>query len=433
MKISILTLFKELYQPFIATSLLRKAQEEGLVSFDIESLFSFCKPKERVDAPTFGHTAGMLIKPEVIEKALDGQAEKHGKPYTIFFSPKGTLLTQHELERIYQKAITYDHIALVAPRYEGVDARVEEEYADEIISIGNFVLMGGDIPAMTFLEGFLRLLPGVVGDKESVDRDSFTGPLVDYPEYTMPVDWRGKTVPTIIRSGNHKAIEQWRNQQALQATVLGHFDWLRSHVLPDKLKERALDVIPAHYCALMHDQVCLPNDQVGTSSVTSIDLHDIARSAHTYGLKHYFVVTPLEDQQKIVKTILNFWHTSAGQEYNPHRSQAVAQLGVENSLTAVIEAVEKKEGIKPIVIATAARAVGVDEKNITYFDQEKVWRLNRPVVLVFGTARGLSQAVIDRCDYILAPIYGFSKFNHLSVRSAAAVIFDRWLGINPKY
>lgn len=433
MKISVLTLFKELYQPFIATSLLRKAHEEGLVSIDIQSLFSFCQPKERVDSPTFGHTAGMLIRPDIIEKALEQQAEQHGKPYTIFFSPKGKLLTQYELKRIYEKALTYNHVALVAPRYEGVDARVEQEYADEVISIGNFVLMGGDIPAMVFLEGFLRLLPGVVGDKESVDRDSFTGALVDYPEYTAPVEWHGLTVPAIVRSGNHKAIEQWRTQQALEATVFDHFDWLRAHRLPANLKEQAQSIMPAHYCALMHDEVCLPNNQIGTSSVTSIDLHDIARSAHTYGLKHYFIVTPLDDQQKIVKTILNFWHTSVGQEYNPHRSQAVAQMSVEINLTAAIEAIEKNEGIKPIVIATAARTVGNAAKNITYHDQHKVWQSKRPVLLVFGTARGLSQAVLDRCDYILEPLYGFSKFNHLSVRSAAAIIFDRWLGINPKY
>jgi len=108
---------------------------------------------------------------------------------------------------------------LIASRYEGLDARVESYYADEVVSVGNFVVMGGDIPAMLLIEGLLRFIPGIVGKEESVQLDSFSGAFVDYPEYTRPIVWKDMTVPEIIRSGNHAAIESWRQEQAAQITV----------------------------------------------------------------------------------------------------------------------------------------------------------------------------------------------------------------------
>lgn len=432
MVVSILTLFPELYTPFINTSLLARAQQKNLVLFDIKSLFEFCVSKERVDSPTFGHGAGMLLRPPIVEKAIENQRTAHGPAYTIFFSPRGTILTQPKLRQLATVLENKKHVMLVASRYEGMDARVEEEYADELISIGNYVLMGGDLPVMVFLEGLLRLMPGVVGKQESVAQESFSGPFVEYPEYTTPVIWHDKEVPAVLRSGNHKEIQVWRENAAAQRTVYKHFDWLRAHKLTQREKNLAQKYIPSHYCVLMHDNICLPGGKVGTSSVTSIDIHDIARSARTYNLKEYFIVTPLVDQQKIVQKLLSFWQTPEGQEYNPNRSEAVACVNLKSSLEEVVHAIEQKEGKKPLLIATAARSF-INARYITYYDQQLVWSQQRPVLFLFGTARGLSTELIEHCDYILEPLYGFSDFNHLSVRSAAGIIFDRWLGINPKF
>ena len=199
-------------------------------------------------------------------------------------------------------------------------------------------------------------------------------------------------------------------------------------------KMLASSFIPSHYIALLHDEVLLPHQQVGTTSVTSLDIHDIARSARTFGLKTYFIVTPLQDQQKIVKTLLDFWKTGEGVDYNQHRHQAVRHVEVVNTLDDAIARIEALEGKKPLVIATSARTYdpALQEKIITYYQQTQVWDSGRPVLLLFGTGHGIAPQVVQRCDFLLVPIIGFSEFNHLSVRSAVAIVLDRWLGINPK-
>src|SRR5579871_2709639 len=183
MNISILTTFEQLYEPFVHTSLIGRAQDKGIVHVDVQSFFSYVQPKERIDAPTFGPGAGMLIKPEVVQRAVEDKEALHGKAFKIFFSPRGKKLDQHMLQKIANKMQECGHLMLIPARYEGMDERVEQEYADEIVSVGDFVLMGGDIPAMMLLEGVLRLLPQVVGKQESVERDSFKGPFVDFSSY----------------------------------------------------------------------------------------------------------------------------------------------------------------------------------------------------------------------------------------------------------
>lgn len=432
MKISILSVFPQLYRPFLETSLVRRAQEQNLVQFDLADFFSFVAPKERIDAPTFGHGAGMLIKPEIVQKAVEAKEQAHGEAYKIFFSPHGKKLDQKLLQKIAQQASAKNHLMLIPARYEGMDSRVEQEYADEIISVGDFVLMGGDLPAMILLEGLLRLIPGVVGKQESVQYDSFSGPFVDYPEYTQPLVWKDVEVPEIVRSGNHAEIARWRGQQAVMRTVLGHFDWLRSHELTDAQKKLVTAALPAHYVALMHNDVMVTDgDRVGNTSVTSLDIHDIARSARTYGIKNYFIVTELLDQQKIVRKLLDFWQIGSGVEYNASRHEAVKHVVLIDQFDAALAAIEEKEGVKPIVVATSARSIG-HPRQITFFDQSIVWEARRPVLLVFGTGKGLSEELLARCDYLLVPVEGLSDYNHLSVRSAVAIVLDRWLGLNVK-
>ncbi len=432
MKVSVLTVFPELYDPFLQTSLMRRAQENKLVQFDVVSFFSYVEPKQRIDAPTFGPGAGMLIKPEVVEKAIVDKEHKHGKAFKIFFSPQGEKVDQRQLEKLTKKIQEHGHVMLIPSRYEGMDVRVEQEYADELVSIGDFVLMGGDIPAMALLEGMLRLVPGVVGKQESVEEESFAGPFLDYPEYTEPVEWHGKKVPNIVRSGNHAAIDEWRKDQAARNTVKNHFNWMRSQKMSDQQKDLAKKYIPAHYVALMHTDVLIGDEQAkGTTSVTSIDIHDIARSSCTYDIKNFFIVTPLQDQKRIVQTLLDFWQKGPGIGYNKNRQHAVQSVMLQDSLGQAIESIVKKEGKQPILIATSARNYD-HKKQLSFWDQSIAWKHDRPVLLIFGTGKGLAPEIIERCDYLLNPIHGFSNFKHLSVRSAIAVILDRWLGINEK-
>lgn len=432
MKISVLTLFPQLYEPFFQTSLIKRAQERGDLICQTASLLAHCAPKERIDGPTFGHGPGMLIRPEVVERAVEAQERKQGKAFKVFFSPHGTMLDQQVLAELYQKIVASgNHCMLLPARYEGMDARVEDEYADALISMGNFVLMGGDIPALAFIEAIARLVPGVVGREESVERESFSGPFVDFPQFTAPAVWRGREVPEVMRSGNHGVQQEWSREQAAQRTVQRHFGWLRRYPINDKDRDLGREFIPPHYAVLMHSEVMLPDRKEGVSSVTSIDIHDIARSAKTYGLRAVFIVTPLLDQQKIVQKLLSFWKTGEGIEYNPSRHEAVSSVFCLESLDKVLSWIEEKEGKRPACIATSAREVA-HAQTITYYDQEKVWKECRPVLFIFGTAQGLAPSVVNRCNYLLLPVRGFSSFNHLSVRSAAAIVFDRWLGINEK-
>jgi hypothetical protein len=213
--------------------------------------------------------------------------------------------------------------------------------------------------------------------------------------------------------------------------LTNHFDWLRGSKLDRKDLIKVQRQIPNHYVALVHHDVKLPNGTFGTSSVTSIDIHDIARSATTYGFTGYFVTTPLVDQQEMVNTLLDFWHSDVGIDYNPHRHKALLNVEVKPYLNDVVQKIFEKEGVEPIIIATSAQ-LELESNFITYHDQGKIWAHNRPVLLIFGTAGGLSKDILRQCDYLLVPVTGITEFNHLSVRSAAAIIFDRWLGLNPR-
>ncbi len=432
MNVSILTLFPNLYESFLKTSLVFRAHEKNIINSDLKSLFDFCLPKERVDGPTFGPGPGMLIKPEVVEKAIEFQDNKHGKSFKIFFSPQGKKLTQPLLKSLLPKILQTNHLLLFASRYEGIDERVEQYYADEVISLGDFILMGGDLPAMCFLESFLRLLPSVIGKTESVEHESFSGPFFDYPAYTEPVNWKCMEVPEVIRSGNHGLIEKFREEAAVKKTVKNNFEWIKNYPLTHDQKKIITKFIPGHYSVLMHGDILLKDKTVGTTSVTSLDIHDVARSSLTYGFKNYFIATPLFDQQQIVNTLIDFWKSDYGKDYNSHRFQAINSVILVNNLDEVVEEIEKKEGKKPILIVTSAKKHD-SKKYITYFDQEKVWAEERPVLIIFGTGHGLAPHIIEKCDFILGPIGGFSDFNHLSVRAASSIVFDRWLGINPKY
>jgi tRNA (guanine37-N1)-methyltransferase len=473
MKISIITVFPELHTTFLATSIIGRACERGLVTVRTLRLSDFCVPKERIDEPVVGPGAGMIIKPEVIERAITACENDWGLGYKIFFSPQGTKLTQRYLRSITTQlfkapgdsnnsndgcssryaspsnalepsprlrptgetagipAQASPHIILICSRYEGIDARIEQHYADAVISIGDYVVTGGDIPAQIFLEGFLRLLPGVVGKQESVTEESFSGALLDYPEYGLPVEWKEMRIPEIVQSGNHAAIKKWRTQQALRTTLLRRFDWFASSQPTPEECANALQTIPPHYVALMHTQVKLKDGTVGTTSITSIDLHDTARSCATYGIKNFFMVTPLVDQQAIIATFLDFWRSDFGKNYNQSRYHAVNKVLPTLNLDEVITAITNTEGKAPLIIATSAKEY-THISTIDFTQQGTVWQHDRPVLLLFGTGQGLDDALIEKCDYLLGPVSGMTTYNHLSVRSAIAIVLDRWLGLHPQ-
>ena len=222
MIIDVVTIFPKMFSPVIGESIIKRAQAKGLVKINLHDLRSFSDdPHQKVDAPSYG-SGGMVFSPQPLFSAVESLVGKRGSPKAkknpdtkvILFSPQGKTLTQKKVH----KFLRCEHLVLIAPRYEGVDERVRKHLIDEEISIGDYVLSGGEIPAMVFIDSLVRLIPGVVSDQKSVQNESFEKGLLDYPHYTRPQEFRGLKVPSVLCSGDHKKIKEWRRKKALENT-----------------------------------------------------------------------------------------------------------------------------------------------------------------------------------------------------------------------
>lgn len=205
MKIDILTIFPEMFAPLLE-SIVRRAADKGIVEIKIHNLRDWSIDKHRsVDAPPYGGGPGMLMRVDVVDRAVG--ALRGEKTRIILMDTKGSIYSQ-------QKALslsTEEHLIIIAPHYEGIDHRVHEHIADEVISIGQYVLTGGEIPAMVVIDSIVRLLPGVLGNEESLAEESYqTEGQIEYPQYTRPEDYKGWKVPDILLSGHHAKIGEWR-------------------------------------------------------------------------------------------------------------------------------------------------------------------------------------------------------------------------------
>ena len=183
--------------------------------------------------------------------------------------------------------------------------------------------------------------------------------------------------------------------------------------------------MPRLYVALAHYPVVNKNGDTIASALTNLDLHDISRAAMTYGVKSFYVVTPLYDQQKLARRIVSHWTSGVGADYNPARRRALELIRIEESIEHAAQDIERTEGISPKMAVTCARHC---TSSISYRNFCRILKSGKPYLLVFGTAWGLAETLISEADYVLQPITGTTDYNHLSVRSAAAIILDRLLG-----
>ncbi len=217
-RVDILTLFPGMFEGPLSQSLLGRARDRGLIDLRIRNLrdFSADDRHKTVDDRPYGGGAGMVLQPEPIFRAIKAirasvskDLLKNSKPYVIYLSPQGRVLNQKISLELAQRP----WITLICGHYEGVDERIMD-LVDEEVSIGDYVLTGGELPAMVLAEAIIRLVPGVVQQAESIANDSFQQGLLDHPHYTRPALWRGKKVPEVLLSGDHKKIRDWRTQQA---------------------------------------------------------------------------------------------------------------------------------------------------------------------------------------------------------------------------
>lgn len=217
MKFSVMTLFPDLVRTVCSESIIGRACEAGFIEIEAHDIRNYSKDKHRrVDDTPYGGGMGMLMAaPPVYDCYQDVRAHLEGSVRTIYMSPQGSLLTQKKVKELRE----YDNLLILCGHYEGIDARVIEEICDEEISIGNYVLTGGELPACILIDAVARTCDGVLSDAECYENESVSCGVLEYPQYTRPYEFHGKKVPDVLLSGNHKEIEKWREREALALTV----------------------------------------------------------------------------------------------------------------------------------------------------------------------------------------------------------------------
>jgi tRNA (guanine37-N1)-methyltransferase len=214
MKIAIVTLFPNMFEPILGSSMMWKAQKEDFVEFEVVDLRKYgLGPRNQVDDTPYGGGAGMVLKPEPVYEAVDALKSKMPNAKVIMTTPRGVAFNQTSAKKLSK----LDNIIILCGHYEGFDERIME-LVDAEISVGDYVLTGGELPAMTIADAIVRLIPGVLGGSQSQHDESFSQGLLEYPQYTRPEEYRGIKVPEVLLSGNHSKIHIWRKSEAVKKT-----------------------------------------------------------------------------------------------------------------------------------------------------------------------------------------------------------------------
>ena len=422
MKFTVITILPELVTPALTAGVVGRAREAGTITVDTINPRDFTHDKHRtVDDTPYGGGPGMVMKPEPLLAAID----KAGEGRRIYLSPAGKPLTQARVREL----AALPHLVLVCGRYEGVDERVIEQAIDEEISIGDYVLSGGELGALVIIDAVARYVPGVLGEAASVDEESHSAGLLEYPQYTRPLRLGEREVPAILTSGNHAAIATWRRQQALARTARRRPD-LFARFTPRASDRKLLadqDVAARTHLALVHHPCLDRTGAVITTALTNFDIHDLARSAMTFGLAGYHLVTPITSQRDKAAYVAKLWIDDAAGE---HRARALRLVRTADSIETVIAELTAEHGQAPVVVGTSAKAAafgGAQSRTPAQLVAEA--RENpAPLLILLGTGWGLAEQLIPSVSRVLTPIEGASTWNHLSVRSAGAILLDRLFG-----
>lgn len=233
-RFDILTLFPEMFESPFDSSLLKKAREKGLIEIAVHDIRNYAEGRHRMtDDYPYGGGSGMVMKVEPIARALDDAVQDREAAKIILLTPRGKVFDQTMAGELSAAS----RIVLICGRYEGVDERVRDHLADDEISVGDYVLTGGELPAMIIVDAVSRLVPGVLGNCESAATESFSAGLLEYPQYTRPADFRGWKVPEVLLSGNHRVIDAWRRRESLRKTASQRPDLLNRALLTEEDRE----------------------------------------------------------------------------------------------------------------------------------------------------------------------------------------------------
>lgn len=423
----LVSLFPEFFDSPLSTALMGRARETGVVTFSFHDPRAFSTDKHRhVDDRPYGGGPGMVMQGEPVARALRS-IERPGR--MLLMTPGGRPFNQ----ALARELALEEDLTLVCGRYEGLDARLLELFPLEPVSVGEAVLNGGETAALAVVESVARLMPGFMGKEESGEEESFSHGLLEYPHYTRPETLEGLPVPEVLLSGDHARIAAWRRAASLAATLAARPDMLDDAPL-DREDARTLAGQPRErpgrnlsFC-LVHYPVLLGEKNSGASSLTNLDIHDIARISRSYAMGPFYAVTPLEDQLRVLEDILRHWTQGPGGRGNPDRARALELVRPAVSLDAAVAQLREHTGAPPRLVASSA-AWPARKRAPAPLTPGQVcdWCREGPVLLCLGTAQGLAPEVLERCDGQLRPLR-FLGYNHLSVRSAAAILADRILG-----
>jgi tRNA (guanine37-N1)-methyltransferase len=416
--ISIVTAFPDLVRSYMSCGVLGRAVGLGKIDVSVIDVRDFARGGYRqVDDYSFGG-GGMVMMAGPMEDAVNSAAEKGGR-YVLYPSPQGTPLHQELVEDLRRIAGT-KRLVIACGRYEGIDERFVQRNVDMEISVGDFVLTGGELPALAIADAISRLVAGVVGRSEAVTDDSFYSGMLDHPHYTRPEDFDGDMAPRVLLEGDRSAVRRFRRRESAERTLSRRPDMIaRAGVMP--WLEYGAYVLQLHH--MVEDR----NGNASTTAITGMDLHDIARACRTYGVKKYIVATPFAQQRELVKKVASHWTVGYGADFNPDRASAMETIKVVDSLGRALEWIGRKEKKPPFTIATTAREREDATSWLTL--KARILQIGRPVAFIFGTGSGLSEEVMSYSDAVMSPISGGSGgYNHLSVRSAAGIILDRFFG-----
>ena len=415
MKITVITAFPELMRNYLASSVLGRGIAAGKLEAEVVDIRGFSEGSYRqIDDYCYG-SGGMMLMAEPLAKAVES-VSGGAKPYVVYPSPQGVRLHQELVEDLARK----EHLVIVCGHYEGVDERFTEKYVDMEISLGDFVLTGGEMPAMAIVDAVSRLIPGVVGSESSVEEDSFYSGMLDTPHYTRPAQWRGERVPDVLLNGDAKAIERWRRRQSVERTLDRRPDIAgRAGIIPW--------LSGGAYVMEVHYPVLDKRGEKSSTAITGMDLHDIARACRTYGIKKYLLVTPIAQQREMAKRIAGHWTSGWGADYNPDRREAFSTLKIFASVQKALAWAEEKEKKPVFKIATTAKRHEGAQHWLTL--KREILRRDHSPLFIFGTGWGLHDEVMDMADAVMTPICGGKDgWNHLSVRSAVSITLDRFFG-----
>ena len=243
MQFDIFTLFPEIFPSYLDNSILKRARQRGLLHVDVHNIRDWALDRHHVtDDLPYGGGGGMVMKVEPVFSAVESILGAPPSCPVVMLTPQGRVFTQKVAEELVQ----FSHLALICGRYEGVDERIREHLVSDEISIGDFVLTGGELPALMLVDAISRLIPGVLGDPDGAADDSHSSGLIEYPHYTRPAEFRGWQVPEILLSGDHARVARWRREQSLLRTKQRRADILEKATLSKKDLEflKTLDEIP---------------------------------------------------------------------------------------------------------------------------------------------------------------------------------------------